>query len=85
MSRKVPVTLRLELSTADQLAKFCAATHRSEQDTLRAMLELFLADGPAAAEARLTRGLWDVKAAARAEIEEGPPGKPAPKKPARSK
>jgi hypothetical protein len=40
-------------------ADFCGRTRRSQPDTIRAIIELFLADGLEAAERRLCSGLWE--------------------------
>ena len=57
----VPKQLQVRLDDAlhAALAEFCKGTNREAVDTTRRVLWLFLADGIDAAEARLTRGVWE--------------------------
>ena len=57
-SRIVPLPPDFE----ERVCRFCSRTKRPVAHTLRAVLELFFADGDDVAEARLTRGLWDLPA-----------------------
>jgi hypothetical protein len=65
-----PVTIRAAMKTVnryfrlpeelnERLTEFCARTRRDEPTTVRHILEMFFADGPASAEGRLTSGLWN--------------------------
>lgn len=69
MAQKVQMTVRLDPAWYQTLQRFCDSTRRQEPDLVRHVLELFFAEGPEVAEARLTKGLWDLKGAARAELE----------------
>lgn len=54
--------VRLPAALDADLRRFCERTRRQEAHTVRAVVELFLADGHAVAERRLSAGVWDVAA-----------------------
>lgn len=49
----------VEQALFDQAEAFCAKTRRGVPETLRAIIEMFFADGDEVASDRLNSGLWD--------------------------
>lgn len=80
------MNVRLPPEVHETFVRFCQATHRHEQETIRAVFKLFLADGPEAAERRLTAGLWQPEdAAALADWITAPARRAAAQEPQRRK